>query len=29
MDMKGEAVSFGVDFPRAQEVVDTVKWGGS
>jgi hypothetical protein len=29
LDMKGEAVSFGVDFPRAQEVVDTVKWGGS
>jgi hypothetical protein len=24
--MKGEAVSIGVDFPRAQKVVDTVKW---
>jgi hypothetical protein len=29
LDMKGEAVSIGVDFPRAQKVVDTVKWGGS
>ena len=29
LDMEGEAVSIGVDFPRAQEVVDTVKWGGS
>jgi hypothetical protein len=29
LDMKGEAVSIGVGFPRAQKVVDTVKWGGS
>jgi hypothetical protein len=29
LDMKGEAVSIGVDFPRAQKVVDSVKWGGS
>ena len=29
LDMKGEAVSIGVGFPRAQQVVDTVKWGGS
>jgi hypothetical protein len=29
LDMEGEAVSIGVDFPRAQKVVDTVKWGGS
>jgi hypothetical protein len=29
LEMKGEAVSIGVDFPRAQKVVDTVKWGGS
>ena len=29
LDMKGEAVSIGVDFPEAQKVVDTVKWGGS
>jgi hypothetical protein len=29
LDMKGEAVSIGVDFPRAQKVVDTVKWTGS
>ena len=29
LDMKGEAVSIGVDFPKAQKVVDTVKWGGS
>jgi hypothetical protein len=28
LDMKGEAVSIGVDFPRAQKVVDTVKWRG-
>jgi hypothetical protein len=29
LDMKGEAVSIDVDFPKAQKVVDTVKWGGS
>ncbi len=29
LDMKGEAVSIGAGFPRAQKVVDTVKWGGS
>jgi hypothetical protein len=29
LDMKGEAVSIGVGFPRTQKVVDTVKWGGS
>jgi hypothetical protein len=29
LEMKGEAVSIGVDFPKAQKVVDTVKWGGS
>jgi hypothetical protein len=29
LDMKVEAVSIGVGFPRAQKVVDTVKWGGS
>ena len=29
LDIKGEAVSIGVGFPRAQKVVDTVKWGGS
>jgi hypothetical protein len=29
LDIKGEAVSIGVDFPKAQKVVDTVKWGGS
>jgi hypothetical protein len=29
LDMKGEAVSIAVDFPEAQKVVDTVKWGGS
>ena len=29
LDMKGEAVSIGVGFPRAQKVVDTVKWGDS
>src|SRR5918992_1395374 len=28
LDMKGEAVSIGVGFPRAQKVVDTVKWKG-
>jgi hypothetical protein len=27
--MKGEAVSIGFGFPKAQKVVDTVKWGGS
>src|SRR5918998_1702177 len=29
LDMKGEAVSIGAGFPKAQKVVDTVKWGGS
>ena len=31
LDMKGEAASIGVGFPnpKAQKVVDTVKWGGS
>jgi hypothetical protein len=29
LDMKGEAVSISVGFPRAQKVVDSVKWGGS
>ena len=29
LDMKGVAVSVDVDFPGAQKVVDTVKWGGS
>ena len=29
LEMKGEAVSISVGFPRAQKVVDTVKWGGS
>jgi hypothetical protein len=29
LDIKGEAVSIGAGFPRAQKVVDTVKWGGS
>jgi hypothetical protein len=29
LEMKGEAVSIGVDFPKAQKVVDSVKWGGS
>ena len=29
LDMKGEAVSIGAGFPRAQKVVDTVKWSGS
>ena len=29
LDMKGEAVSIGVGFPRAQKVVDTVKWEGA
>src|SRR5919107_4264170 len=29
LDMKGEAVSIGAGFPRAQKVVDTVKWTGS
>jgi hypothetical protein len=27
--MKGEAVSISVGFPRAQKVVDTVKWEGA
>ena len=29
LDMKGEALSIAVDFPKAQKVVDTVKWEGS
>jgi hypothetical protein len=29
LDMKGEAVSISVGFPRAQKVVDTVKWEGA
>ena len=29
LDMKGEAASISVGFPRAQKVVDTVKWGDS
>ncbi len=29
LDMKGEAVSIGFGFPKAQKVVDTVKWVGS
>jgi hypothetical protein len=29
LDMKGEAVSIGFGFPKAQKVIDTVKWGGS
>jgi hypothetical protein len=29
LDMKGEAVSIGVDFPEAQKVVDTVEWNGA
>jgi hypothetical protein len=29
LDMKGEAVSIGAGFPRAQKVVDTVEWRGS
>jgi hypothetical protein len=29
LEMKGEGVSIGVGFSRAQKVVDTVKWGGS
>jgi hypothetical protein len=29
LEMKGEAVSIAVGFPKAQKVVDTVKWGGS
>jgi hypothetical protein len=29
LDIKGEAVSIGFGFPKAQKVVDTVKWGDS
>ena len=29
LDMKGEAVSISADFPRAQKVVDSVKWEGA
>src|SRR5215217_1218727 len=29
LDMKGEAVNIAVGFPRAQKVVDSVKWEGA